>query len=179
MSEIRIIYKTGGKFENNIREYIRKEGVWVLFGKKDGMFESLQVGKCMDVGYEIIYDIGCMQNLQFKSGTKKYINEFGEYYGLKYEEGIVQEYLYPFIKKQKYDVLMFIYVCDKNDENKEKLLAWLTHAKYWRETHAPFKREVSNRYEELKSSRIGLQQDCAFWKNVKDIMTYLENIKWE
>ena len=99
MSEIRIIYKTGGKGENNIRKYIRKEGVWALFGKKDGMYESLQVGKCMDVGYEIIYDIGCMQNLQFKSGTKKYINEFGEYYGLKYEEGIVQEYLYPFIKK--------------------------------------------------------------------------------
>ena len=102
--------------KNNIREYIRKEGVWALFGKIDSEYECLQVGKCKDVGCEILYDIGCMNNLSYKLAGKKYINEFGIDTGLKYEKGIVQEYLYPYIN-QEYKVLLFVYVCDKNDEN--------------------------------------------------------------
>lgn len=181
MNNIKIIYKKqkGKKAENNIREYIRKEGVWALFGKGDREYECLQVGKCKDVGYEILYDISCMQNLEFKKGTKKYVNEFGSDTRLKYEDGIVQEYLYPYIKNQVYKVLLFVYVCDENNEEKERLLAWLTHAKYWRDFHKPLERENSNRYEELKKSKIGSRKDCMSWKREKDIMSFLESIKWE
>lgn len=181
VSDIEIIYKKqkGEKTENNIQEYIRKEGVWALFGKKDGEFECLQVGKCKDVGYEILYDISCMNNLSYKLAKKKYINEFGIDTGLKYEDGIVQEYLYPYIKKQGYKVLLFVYVCDKDNEKKERLLAWLTHAKYWRDFHKPFEREIHNRYEEMKISEIGSRKDCSSWKREKDIAEFLKNIKWE
>lgn len=181
MNNIAIIYKKqkGKKAENNIRKYIRKEGVWALFGKIDREYECLQVGKCKDVGYEILYDIGCMNNLSYKLAGKKYINEFGIDTGLKYEDGIVQEYLYPYIKKQEYKVLVFVYVCDKNDEKKERLLAWLTHAKYWRDFHKPFEREISNRYEEMKTSEIGSRKDCSSWKREKDIVMFLESIIWE
>lgn len=181
MGNIEIIYREekNVKVENNIREYIRKKGVWALFGKKDREYKCLQVGKCKDVGYEILYDISCMNNLSYALGQKKYINEFGRDTGLKYENGIVQEYLYPHIKKQGYEVLLFVYVCDRNDEKKERLLAWLTHTKYWRDSHRPYERENPNRYEEMKTSKIGSRKDCLSWKREKDIMTFLENIQWE
>ena len=181
MNNIEIIYKKhkGKKTENNIQAYIRKEGVWALFGKKDREYECLQVGKSKDVGYEIIYDISCMQNLGFKEGTKKYVNEFGDYFELKYEEGIVQEYLYPHIKEQGYKVLLFLYVCDENDEKKEKLLAWLTRAKYWRDLHRPFNEEQTNFYEKNKCSKIGTRKECLSWKSERGIKSFLKMIEWE
>ena len=180
MNNIEIIYKKqkGKKAENNIREYIRKEGVWALFGKIDSEYECLQVGKCKDVGYEMLYDISCMQNLKFKEGTKKYVNEFGDYWGLKYEEGIVQEYLYPYIKKQEYKVLLFIYVCEENNEEKERILAWLTRAKYWRDLHRPFNEEKTNFYENNKGSKIGSRKECSSWKSERGIMSFLKKIEW-
>ena len=75
------------------------------------------------MGYEILYDISCMNNLSYALGSQKYINEFGRDTGLKYETGLVQEYLYPHIKKQGYEVLLFVYVCDKNDEKRKD--CWL------------------------------------------------------
>lgn len=120
-----------------------------------------------------------MNNLSYKLAVKKYINEFGIDTGLKYEDGIVQEYLYPYIKKQHYNVLLFVYVCDENDEKKERLLAWLTHAKYWRDFHKPFEREIPNRYEEMQTSEIGSRKDCSSWNRERDIMMFLENIIWE
>lgn len=52
---------------NNIREYLDKEGVWALFGKKEKTepYICLNVGKCTNVGKEILYDISCLHNLSF------------------------------------------------------------------------------------------------------------------
>ena len=176
----KIIYKeqNGEKTENNLRKYIRKKGIWALFGKqKENVYECLQIGKCKDVGSEILYDISCLNNLSYDpSGTKNYINEFGIDTGLKYNEGIVQEYLYPYIKKQDYKVLLFAYVYDTNDEEKEKLLAWLTHAKYWRDSHKPLEREIPDRYEKIKISKIDSRKDCSVWITEDAIMNFLMDI---
>ena len=40
-----------------------KKGVWVLYGKKDGIYECLNVGKSINVGSEILYDIACLKFL--------------------------------------------------------------------------------------------------------------------
>ena len=180
MCEIKIIYKKqqSEKVENNIKEYIRKKGIWILFGKKDREYECLNVAKSKDVGYEILYDISCMQNLEYEEGNKKYVNAFGEYWGLKNKEGAVQEYLYPYIMKQGYKVLLFLYVCDDNDEEKERLLAWLTHAKYWRDLYRPFINEKLDFYENNKTLKIGSRKDCSSWKNENEIISFIKNIKW-
>ena len=90
-NNIEIIYKIqkGKVVENNIRGYIRKKGIWILFGKKTEGYECLNVAKSKNIGNEVLYDISCMQNLNYEEGAKKYINEFGEYFGLKYKEKIV------------------------------------------------------------------------------------------
>lgn len=118
--------------------FAKKEFGLCLVSKKKTCMNVFKSVNAKDVGSEILYDISCLNNLSYDpSGTKNYINEFGIDTGLKYNEGIVQEYLYPYIKKQDYKVLLFAYVYDTNDEEKEKLLAWLTHAKYWRDSHKP------------------------------------------
>lgn len=181
MSNIDMICKMqkGKILENNISKYIRKKGIWILFGKGNGGYECLNVAKCVDVAYELLYDISCMQNLDYREGTKNYINEFGEISGLKYEEGIVQEYLYPYIQQQKYEELLFLNLSDKNDEKKEELLAWLTHAKYWRGLHRPFEKEKQNYYLENKTSKIGNRKACSLWNSECEIITFLQETNWE
>ena len=82
----------------------------------------------------------------------------------------------PYIKKQDYKVLLFAYVYDTNDEEKEKLLAWLTHAKYWRDSHKPLEREIPDRYEKIKISKIDSRKDCSVWKTEDAIMNFLMDI---
>jgi len=62
---IKIIYKEeNGKVTiNEVDNYINKQGIWALFGKREDIFECLNVGKCIDVGREILYDISCLHNI--------------------------------------------------------------------------------------------------------------------
>ena len=51
ISDVKVIYREdddGLEIENIIFEKILKKGVWVLYGKKDGIYECLNVGinKC-------------------------------------------------------------------------------------------------------------------------------------
>ncbi len=175
-NNIEIIYKIqkGKVVENNIRGYIRKKGIWILFGKKTEGYECLNVAKSKNIGNEVLYDISCMQNLNYEEGAKKYINEFGEYFGLKYKEGIVQEYSYSYIKLQKYEILLFMFVCDENDEKKEEIFAWRMHARYWRGSHRPFEKEMKNYYSQNFVSKIGTYPCCTFWNNECEIFAFLK-----
>ena len=64
MNCIKIIYKEeNGKVTiNEVDNYINKQGIWALFGKREDIFECLNVGKCIDVGREILYEISWKGN---------------------------------------------------------------------------------------------------------------------
>lgn len=69
ISNVKVIYREdddGLEIENNIFEKILKKGVWVLYGKKDGIYECLNVGKSINVGSEILYDIACLKFLGYE-----------------------------------------------------------------------------------------------------------------
>lgn len=119
--------------DNFIDKYINKEGVWALYGIKDKCnWECLNVGKCQDVGKEILYDLGCLYYVPFRNdGEYQYISNFNNYCGFNYGKGQVQEYLYPYIAKE-YDKLKFIYIHDKSDLNVEKDYAEKKKAIFWR-----------------------------------------------
>lgn len=118
---------------NFIDKYINKEGVWALYGKKDeDNWECLNVGKCKDVGKEILYDLGCLYYVPFrKNGTEEYINQFKKKCGFKYQKDQVQEFLYPYIAT-KYHALKFTYIHDKSDPKVEKEYAEKNKAIFWR-----------------------------------------------
>lgn len=164
--------KNGEVIHNEIRNYIGIPGIWALFGKKRELFECLNVGKCVDVGREILYDVGCLHNLHnltrddWKVGDE-YINQFAESCGFKLKKGQTQEYLYPHIKLH-YDTIMFVYVYNKSDLNKEREFAWLTHAKYWR-NGGGFKATRDNFYENNKSSVLGTRNTITTVKNYEDL----------
>ena len=64
IDDVKVIYREddeGLEIENIIFEKILKKGVWVLYGKKDGIYECLNVGKSINVGSEILYDIACLK----------------------------------------------------------------------------------------------------------------------
>lgn len=89
MNCIKIIYKEeNGKVTiNEVDNYINKQGIWALFGKREDIFECLNVGKCIDVGREILYDISCLHNiLLHKEGNEEYINQFAELCNFKYRK---------------------------------------------------------------------------------------------
>ena len=83
-----IIYEesANGQVKTSMLEnYMRVAGVWALFGKenKSSKYKCLNVGATSDVGYEILYDIGCLHFLGVrKDGTNNYINQFHEDCGL-------------------------------------------------------------------------------------------------
>ena len=107
---------------NSIAQYIEQEGVWALYGRKkdEDNWECLNVGKCKDVGKEILYDLGCLHYLPFRNdGTEPYINQFKNDCNLKYKKGQTQEYLYSYIAKEYFE-LKFIYIHHKSDLKVEK-----------------------------------------------------------
>ena len=113
MNCIKIIYKEeNGKVTiNEVDKYINKQGIWALFGKREDIFECLNVGKCIDVGREILYDISCLHNiLLHKEGNEEYINQFAELCNFKYRKKWTQEYLYQYISRLRYEVIAFVYV---------------------------------------------------------------------
>jgi len=153
-----IIYKEkNGEVENNVYSYIGRSGIWALYGEKEGKCECLNVGRCADVGREILYDVSCLHNLTFREdGNEDYINQFAEFGGFKYRKKWTQEYLYPYIK-MNYDDIMFVYEHDKSDVRKEKEFAWRTHAKFWRNGSA-FKAVRDNFYE---SNKVSVLEACT------------------
>ena len=119
---------------NSIAQYIEQEGVWALYGRKkdEDNWECLNVGKCKDVGKEILYDLGCLHYLPFRNdGTKPYINQFKNACNFKYKKGQPQEYLYPYIAKEYFE-LKFIYIHDKSDLKVEKKYAEKNRPIFWR-----------------------------------------------
>lgn len=132
-----IIYKediNGNTIKSHIEEYMLKNGVWALYGnnRETGEERCLQVGKSVNVGEEIIYDLACMHFLiERKDGDKEYINQFDEPCGFRYKSNQVREYLYPYIKSLWHSI-RFVCICDKSDENVEKNYAKKNKAVYWR-----------------------------------------------
>lgn len=119
---------------NSIAQYIEQEGVWALYGRKkdEDNWECLNVGKCKDVGKEILYDLGCLHYLSFRNdGTKPYINQFKNACNFKYKKGQIQEYLYSYIAKEYFE-LKFIYIHHKSDLKVEKEYAEKNRAIFWR-----------------------------------------------
>lgn len=178
MSKIEIIYQEGEEYINNIWNYMHKAGVWALFGQKNDKFKCLNVGKSIDVGGEVLYDVGCLHNLEYKKdGMKRYINQFGEDCYFDSADGMTQEYLYPFIKTQGYDTLLFLMVHDESNREVERILAWMMHAQYWRNGKA-FAKSRENYYISQLNTMIGKRQNKTVWKTEKDIIKFLSNIKW-
>ena len=119
---------------NSIAQYIEQEGVWALYGRKkdEDNWECLNVGKCKDVGKEILYDLGCLHYLPFRNdGTKPYINQFKNACNFNYKKGQIQEYLYSYIAKEYFE-LKFIYIHHKSDLTVEKEYAEKNRAIFWR-----------------------------------------------
>lgn len=131
-----LIHEEGknGEIKSNISAYIGKPGVWALYGisEKSSKEICLNVGSCIDIGREILYDLACIHHLEFRNdGDKEYINQFKKACGFKYRSGQTQEYLYPFIAKNFHSI-KFILIHDKNDKQFEKAYAEKMQANYWR-----------------------------------------------
>lgn len=176
MNYVKIIYKeeNGKATINEVYGYIGKAGVWALFGKKRGGFECLNVGKCVDVGREILYDISCLHNLTLlEDGNEEYINQFAEMCGFKYKKKWTQEYLYRSISTLQYEAIMFVYVYNESDINKEKEFAWLTHAKFWRNGSA-FKYAQNNFYENRREDVLKTKETIITVKNLEDLKGQLK-----
>ena len=73
INDVKVIYREdddGLEIENIIFEKILKKGVWVLYGKKDGIYECLNVGKSINVGSEILYDVACLKFLEYEENSR-------------------------------------------------------------------------------------------------------------
>lgn len=137
ISECVVIYEENEKgivICSKLEDYMRVSGVWVLYGieKETQNFSCLNIGKSVDVGSEILYDISCMHFLSIRNdGTEKYVNQFEEDCGFKYKPGQTQEYLYPIIAS-RYHSLKFVYVHNESCLDKEKEYAMKLQPVYWR-----------------------------------------------
>lgn len=176
MDYVKIIYKeeNGNVTINEILSYIGKTGVWALFGKKKESYECLNVGKCVDVGREILYDISCLHNLVLlKDGNEDYINQFAERCNFKYKKKWTQEYLYPYISSLQYEAIMFVYVYNESDMNKEKEFAWFTHAKFWK-NGSVFKAAQENFYESRRESVLKMKDAIVAVENLEHLKELLK-----
>lgn len=177
MRNERIIYRESyDNPENSIDLYIGKSGIWALFGKEQqtSEYRCLNVGKCVNVGSEILYDLACFHHIPFrKNGNLHYINQFGEDCGFCYVSGQTQEYLYPYIKQQNYSEIVFVYISQQTMADKERDFAWRTHAKYWR-NGGSFKKEKDQYYG--KNWRNILSDDKK-WSKVTDIDEIIDLIQ--
>lgn len=175
MSNIKIIYKEeNGKVPiNELYSYIEKPGIWALFGKKEGVFKCLNVGKCVDIGREILYDVSCLHNLTLpEDGDEDYINQFAEFCDFKYRKKQTQEYLYPHISNLHYDAITFVYVYNESDIRKEVEFAWLTHARFWRNGRV-FKTKRDNFYENNKASILKTKDTITTVKDLEELVRLL------
>ncbi len=115
-------------------ESIGLKGVWALYGKESvkSDYICLNVGKSINIGKEIIYDLGCLKYVDFRQdGNKKYINQFKEDCDFYYKPKQTREYLYPFIQEH-YCAFKFVFKSKKNEASLEKAIAEENNAKFWR-----------------------------------------------
>lgn len=176
LNYIKIIYKEENSkvTVNEVYNYIGKSGIWALFGKKGDVFECLNVGKCVDVGREILYDVSCLHNLNLREdGNEDYINQFAEFCDFKYRKERTQEYLYPYISNLHYNAILFVYLYNESDIHKEKEFAWLTHARFWRNGRV-FKTIQDNFYERQKTSVLGMRDTITTVKNLEELVILLK-----
>lgn len=133
----KIIYEEnedGSIKESNLENFMLKKGVWALFGynRETGEHCCLNVGKSVNIGNEVLYDIACLHYLKSRyDGSKEYISQFKEQCGFKYKTHQVREYLYPYINL-RWHSFQFIFIYDKPDKDIEKKYANENNAKYWR-----------------------------------------------
>ena len=180
MTYVKVIYKEENDKEtiNEVDNYIDTQGIWALFGKKGDVFECLNVGKCSDVGREILYDVSCLHNLVLHiEGNKDYINQFAESCDFKYRKKWTQEYLDQYISYLHYDDIMFVYVYDKSDMHKEKEFAWLMHARFWKNGNA-FKSIQEDFCEKGKELVLGTSDTIATIKNIDELKDLLISKKY-
>ena len=125
-------YKDGSIKESNIENYIQVSGVWDLYGINEETSERrcLNVGKSLNIGNELLYDIACLHFLKSREdGSIAYVSQFEEDCGFKYESNQVQEFLYPHIALHWHS-LKFIYVHNVSDQIIERTYAQKHNAKY-------------------------------------------------
>lgn len=180
MNYVKIIYKEENDKAtiNEVDNYIDTPGILALFGKKGDVFECLNVGKCIDVGREILYDVSCLHNLVLHTeGNEEYINQFAEVCDFKYRKKWTQECLYQYISRLHYEAIMFVYVYDKSDMYKEKEFAWLTHARFWKNGNA-FKSIQEDFYEKGKKLVLGTRETITTIKNIDELEGLLKSKKF-
>lgn len=127
-------YENGDIKESNLEDYMLVSGVWALYGNSRETSECscLNVGKSVNIGNKILYDIACMHYLKLREGgSKEYMNQFGETCGFRYETNQVQEYLYPYIATHWHS-LKYIYIHDTSNKDIESAFARKNKAIYWR-----------------------------------------------
>lgn len=133
------------------RSFLDQRGIWALFGKNKECtdYVCLNVGKSVDVGREILYDMSCLTYVPEPDKAElPYINQFGEGCGFNWNTGETQECLYPFLA-QKYDDLIFVFAYDGTDETNASMtsheieIAHDYHSLYWRNGKV-FKKSVKD-----------------------------------
>ena len=122
------------------RSFLAQKGIWALWGKDKELkkYVCLNVGKSVDVGREILYDLSCLTYVsEPENAERPYINQFGESCKFSWNTGETQECLYPFLA-QKYDDLIFVFAYDGTKDinadmnQREKEIAGKYHSLYWR-----------------------------------------------
>lgn len=160
MENNEIIYaenSSGEILESHLEEYLGKSGVWALYGtsRKTAEERCLNVGKHVDVGTEILYDIGCMHYLRIREdGDTKYINQFRQDCGFFYKKGQTVEYLYPIIVKE-YHSIKFVLIANESGRDVESDYAHKEHAVYWRNGGAFKDNTESKSLKQYAKLRIG------------------------
>ncbi|MBO4701847.1 MAG: hypothetical protein J5625_04195 [Lachnospiraceae bacterium] len=119
------------------RACLGESGVWVLLGKKsNSTYVCLNVGKTVDIGREILYDVSCLKYVKEPNdASRNYINQFGEDCGFNWKNNETQECLYPYIAKN-FSNLTFVVAFESTDKDEkkdvEKGIADRYKALFWR-----------------------------------------------
>ena len=173
-----IIYQMKGEIDNT-NLFCNKKGVWALFGSKDNNnYTCLNVGKNVNIGKEVRYDIKCIKsNPQKGEGNLRYINQFAEYCRFNYCCGKTREYLYPYLNREyENGDLVFIFVYDKESDQKyEERFAWLTHSFYWR-NGGPFRNEREDYYNKYYSKILGRKESIKKSQTIKEWIKCVKEI---
>lgn len=160
--------------ENNILQYKKVPGVWILLGKEEGnnSLVCLQVAKTVNIGDEIARDISYLKLENYEPVSKsdnldpekKYINQFGEY---KFSYKIYQDRAKELYKDiaEKYEDLTFICVAhgeelkdDRLRKDIEKYVAYKTLCRYW-VNGRPYKKGKSK--EEINIIKKACKDECT------------------
>lgn len=152
------------------RTCLGENGVWVLLGKSDSnsKYVCLNVGKTVDIGREILYDVSCLTYVnEPKDANRNYINQFGEDCGLNWKNNETQECLYPHIANN-YSYLTFMKILESTDNDEKRRvetdIAKRYQALFWRNGRA-----FENSKEKLNpSKRASFKNLKEFWEDLHE-----------